>query len=198
MIYRVFKLKDETSNGLIGLLGSISGLQATLKNKGHVTFGLFPGLFGLATNEIYWVLMSEETVSDPTSEIEASGVNIMNAKTLVPTVRPTMHAPRSEPGIYVFRWFSVKNKDVDEIARLSNLAWATFEAGFDTEVQGLFAEADREDENGNMLLVTWYRNLTVWQDSRLPDQEARDLFQRRHQLTLEAKPVATRLYLPEV
>ena len=41
----------------------------------------------------------------------------------------------------MFRWFSIDNKDVDEIARLSETAWQTFESGFDTEVQGLFAEA---------------------------------------------------------
>ena len=112
---------------------------------------------------------------------------------LEPTVRPLVHERRSKPGIYVFRWFSIRNKDVEEIARLSNEAWETFEAGFDTEVQGLFAEVGRAKELGTMLLITWYKDLSVWQDSRAPADAARELFMKRHELTIEATPIATRL-----
>ena len=196
MIYQVLHLKDKNSNGLAALLKTVADLTVTIGKQGHTTFGLFPGLFGLATNELYWVLMSEPGASDPASAIESSGLTICDHKSLVPTVRPTDHVARTEPGVYVFRWFKVRNKDVDEIAALSEQAWRTFEAGFDTAVQGLFAEAERETDNneGTMLLITWYRDLSVWQDSRQPATEARELFKKRHQLTKEARPIATRLY----
>jgi len=44
-----------------------------------------------------------------------------------------------------------------------------------------------------MLLVTWYQDLSVWEASRQPAPEARENFQRRHQLTLSALPIATTL-----
>ena len=90
---------------------------------------------------------------------------------------------------------SVNMKDVDEIARLSDTAWNTFEGDFDTKVQGLFVQADRGPDQGEMLLLTWYRNLTVWEESRLPSPEARANFMQRQKLVLEAKPIATRLFL---
>ena len=118
-----------------------------------------------------------------------------------PTVRPLEHVARTVPGIYVFRWFDVNQSDVEEIAALSKEAWNTFEAGFDTQVQGLFAEAGMQQglneeqlgERETMLLVTWYRDLAVWQDSREPHPKARELFLKRHNLMKEAKPIATRL-----
>jgi hypothetical protein len=111
----------------------------------------------------------------------------------VPTVRPTDHTPLSKPGIYVFRWFDVLNKDVDEIASLSEQAWVSFEGDFDSQIQGLFALQNRQGDKGKMLLLTWYKNLTVWQDSRAPSKEAMNLFIKRHELTIEALPIATRL-----
>ena len=193
MIYRIYHLKDVDSNSPTELLRDVEALESKIQDEGHRTYGLFHGLFGLATNELYWVLMSDEALADP---VGPSGLNVVDTKVMVPTVRPLTDTARTKPGIYVFRWFKIKNKYVDEIANLSNQAWETFEAGFDTEVQGLFAEADRSTEDGTMVLNTWYKNLTAWEESRLPDQAARDLFMRRHQLTIEAIPIATRLYLP--
>jgi len=39
-----------------------------------------------------------------------------NTLLLEPTVRPTEYAPRTREGLYVFRFFEVDHKDVDEIA----------------------------------------------------------------------------------
>ena len=44
-----------------------------------------------------------------------------------------------------------------------------------------------------MLLVTWYRDLSVWEESRKAPDEARALFIRRQEMTLKAKPIATQL-----
>lgn len=193
MIYRVFRLKDKNNNSVVTLLDLVKELEHSLAPEGLTPFGLFHGVFGLATNEAYWVLLANDASIDPLHKIEATGLSVVNQKILEPTVRPEVHEKRSKPGIYVFRWFKIRNKDVDEIARLSNAAWQTFEAGFDTEVQGLFAEVNRDPELGTMLLITWYKNLAVWQDSRAPDKAAKDFFMKRHELTIEATPIATRL-----
>jgi hypothetical protein len=130
-----------------------------------------------------------------TAQIESATLAPLDSISLVPTVRPTEHTPRTRPGIYVFRWFDVYNKDIEEIAALSNEAWNTFEGGFDTEVQGLFCEEDTSTEKGKMLLITQYTDLSVWEASRNPAPEARENFLKRARLTIEARPICTRLIL---
>ena len=192
MNYQVIRLKDPDSPGPLKLLEQLKQkVIPALAQQGISTFGVFQGLFGIASNELYLVVNSESDTAPINQQL--SGLKILATTDLVPTVRPLAHSPREKEGIYVFRWFKVFNKDVDEIASLSKQAWETFESGFDTEVQGLFAESDRTNEQGEMLLITWYADLNAWQDSRAPAPEARENFMKRHQLTIEATPVATRL-----
>ena len=192
MHYQVNLLKDNDSPGPLNLLEAVrEGITPALAEQGIGCFGVFQGLFGLASNELYVVLNHDGPMPDV--DVAFDQFERVSAVDLEPTVRPTDHSPRIRDGIYVFRWFEVHMKDVDEIAALSNTAWETFETGFATEVQGLFAQPDRSVDRGRMLLITWYEDLNAWQDSRRPAPEARENFMRRHQLTLEAFPVATRL-----
>lgn len=121
------------------------------------------------------------------------GMTLVESKTFLPTIRPEVHAECTDPGIYVFRWFEVGAKDVDEIVQLSGDAWPDFEGTFDTRVQGLFVEESPSPEK--MLLITWYQDLSVWEASRYPPASSRDNFLRRHQLTRQARPIATMLSL---
>jgi len=192
MHYQVHLLKDRKRPDSIELLAYFNGsLRERLIDQGVTLYGTFASLFGLASNEIYLVTSSEQAPVDLTQVL--SGFDVIDRIDLIPTARPTDHSPRTIKGVYVFRWFNVMNKDINEIVELSEKAWVTFEGGFDTEVQCLFAEESPESDQSKMLLITWYRDLAVWQDSRRPPEEARDNFLRRHQLTLEAKPIATRL-----
>jgi len=147
----------------------------------------------MAGNEIYWIVYGDTQSWSPTSEIERLGMQVIQTIVLSATVRPTVDEPRSRDGLYVFRWFRVNSSDVQHIAELSEQAWVTFEEGFDTQVQGLFASSDRHETECSMLLITWYKNFAVWEASRTPSTEAMSLFMRRHELTLEATPIATRL-----
>jgi len=190
-IYQVSLLKDPNNPGLNKLLEYVRGtLIPDLEKDDMLEYGVFQGLFGLASNELYLVMSSQRSVSQ--RNIDAK-FQVKECIDLVPTIRPTDHTRRTREGIYVFRWFDVMNKDVGEIAELSAKAWLTFEEGFDTEVQCLFAEQNQESAQGKMLLITWYQDLSVWQESRQPPTVAREYFMRRHQLTLQAKPIATRL-----
>jgi len=193
MIYHLNKLKDTSSNGVQDILQKLNLLLPTAEKNGYRKWGVFFGLFGLATNELYLVMMCENEDDSLANLIEAEELQLLQSFKFVPTVRPVQHEPRTAKGIYVFRWFDVNNKDVAEIAQLSEQAWVTFEGGFDTQVQGLFAENESSTDISKMLLVTWYRNLAVWEESRKAPEEARTRFAKRHQLTIEAIPIATRL-----
>ena len=186
MKFKLYRIKDSARSSSTRLVERI------IADEHPSSWGVFPGLFGLATNELYWVLSGEDTgLPEWMGEFE-----IVSQTSLTATVRPQDFVPRTTPGIYVFRWFQVDRSKIDEVVRLSNEAWRTFEGGFDTEVQGLF-EVKPDFTVGEvdcaMLLVTWYRDLSVWQDSRAPDPEARERFIARQQLLDSAVPIATRL-----
>ena len=196
MHYLIIHLKDTSAPDTRHLLNFAQHeLASALSTHQHDVsmFGVFVGLFGIATNELYVVLNSEDKIPDPTDLIETHQYVLIGAEHMAPTARPTHHEPPTKTGVYVFRWFTVNNQDVDEIAELSKAAWVSFEEDPHIEVQALFAQSDRSKPRGKMLLMTQYDDLATWQRSRSPAKEAQDNFRRRHELTLEATPVATRL-----
>ncbi len=170
--------------------------KATETPDGVDVWGAFFGLFGIGSNEFALVLHCDGPA--PTELVTGAGFEVVEQHALVPTVRPKAFAPLTRPGLYVFRFFDVRNTDVEEIAALSNEAWTTFEDtdAYAAEPQALFCQADRSDERGVMLLLTWYDGLASWQTSRRPAPEARENFQRRHALTAGTIAYATRLVEP--
>lgn len=157
-------------------------------------WGTFFGLFGLASNELILVTTGDvANMDDRLGSIDS--VRSSETLYLEPTVRPDSYEPRTREGLYVFRFFDVRNSDVDQIAQLSKTAWETFETSTEYQAipQALFCEQDRSQEFGKMLLCTWYDGLNSWQASRTPAPEATANFRARAELTLCAKPYATRL-----
>ena len=157
-------------------------------------WGIFHGLFGVASNELIVVSYGDvDHVHDAIAGVDE--VVAANTLLLEPTVRPTEYAPRTREGLYVFRFFEVEHKDVDEIAALSLAAWKTFENvdAYQAEPQGLFRQQDTSDPTGRMLLCTWYDGLKSWQASRKPPATAGANFRRRHALTKGTVAYATRL-----
>lgn len=157
-------------------------------------WGTFLGLFGIGSNE--FILVTSGEVADVNERLQAvEGVTNVHSLLLEPTVRPETDEPRSKGGLYVFRFFEVLHKDVDEIARLSNEAWTYFEDAEDYQAvpQALFCQQDRSKEQGKMLLCTWYDGLNSWQTSREPDPRASANFRARAALTLGTVAFATRL-----
>lgn len=200
--YEILRIKDTKSNGILNIVKTINTqILPEAKKSGYSLYGLFFGLFGLASNELYWVAVKEHNgpfldgITSLSKMIANHHLSLQESYQLNPTVRPTEHTMRTKGGIYVFRWFDVHNRDVDEIVKLSNEAWIPFEGDFDSEIQGLFAEGDRSHERGKMLLLTRYRDLNVWEASRRPSKEAREKFLRRHDLTIETTAIVTRLFV---
>ena len=157
-------------------------------------WGVFHGLFGVASNELIVVSYGDvDHVHDAIGGMDE--VVAANTLLLEPTVRPTEYAPRTREGLYVFRFFEVEHKDVDEIAALSFEAWKTFENvdDYEAEPQGLFRQQDTTTATGRMLLCTWYDGLNSWQASRTPPATAGENFRQRHALTKGTVAYATRL-----
>jgi hypothetical protein len=201
--YEFIRIKDTNSNSIFNMAGTFKDrILSEAEQSGYSFYGLFLGLLGLPSNELYLAVVREDNKAFSNGAtplaglVEGHNLSLKECYQLSPTVRPTEHTMRSREGIYVFRWFDVRNRDIDEIVRLSDEAWVPFEEGFESEVQGLFAEIDRSKEKGKMLLLTWYRNFSVWEASRRPAKEARERFLKRHDLTIETIAIATRLFLP--
>lgn len=168
-----------------------------VERAGGHAWGAWYGLFGLRSNELILVT-SWPLDATPSGLIGVSlppGAGLLEQYELVPTVRPETDTPMTRPGLYVFRFFDVYHRDVDEVAALSHEAWTTFEntADYQAEPQALFAERDRTRETGTMLLLTWYDGLESWQRSRTPAPGARENFRRRAELTRGTLAIATRL-----
>ena len=168
--------------------------EGTLTPAGLSLWGVWYGLFGLRSDEL--VLVTHASLSEDHLGIvnERLPGRVVEQYELVPTVRPRDVTPPTQSGLYVFRFFDVDPRHVDEIAQLSDTAWNTFEnsAAYAAEPQALFGPRDRT-RPGRMLLLTWYDGFDSWVTSRQPAPEARENFQRRRALTRGTLAYATRL-----
>ena len=153
--------------------------------------GIFTGLFGLASNECLLLTQQAPFAPEPIPQ----GFEVVRTYHLLATVRPTETQTFDQPGIYVFRFWTLPGKQVDSLIALSQRAWETFEDDFDTEVKALFRQQLRKEEE-SMLLITWYKNLTAWEASRRPDPGALDYFRQRQALIHSVLPIATRVIQP--
>ena len=86
MYYQVFKLKDQNSNRPLAIIQTVKSL---LHDERLDHFGLFPAYFGMATNELYWVVMREDLTNNLSESLQQSGISVISMHTMVPTVRPT-------------------------------------------------------------------------------------------------------------
>lgn len=196
--YCFIRLQDADQRDLANLR---AGLEQTtlpaLARAGMTPFGLWYGLFGIRSNELILVT-NGDGASDALAVVSANkpaGARIIESHRLRPTARPLTDAPCTRSGLYVFRFFDVNNRDVDEIAELSRVAWESFENvdAYAAVPQALFCQRERGAERGVMLLLTWYDNLTSWQTSRQPAPEATANFRRRAAQTFGTVAYATRL-----
>src|SRR5262245_33917166 len=178
------------------LLERVRGsLREELQRRGGVLYGVFTGWFGIGSGELIVVTSMAAADGSPDEPLsQLAGVRIVEKHLLQPTVRPTQTDPLQRRGLYVSRFFDVKTVDVDEVVRLSQEAWRTFETSttYRSEPQALWRTA-RPGDRSVVLLLTWYDNFTSWEISRDPAPAARDNFRRRHAVTNGTIAYATRL-----
>lgn len=173
------------------LAAAAASWNAACRKAGLQPWGLFSGLLGLRTDELFAIAASQDA---PPGWPLLAGAEAVERRELLPTARPVAPDSLTRPGVYVLRFFEIAPGDVDRFVELSVEAWNTFEHANDyrAEPVGLF----RQDLDGSsimMLLVTWYDTLTSWERSRSPAPAARENFAHRARLTRYALPIATRL-----
>jgi hypothetical protein len=165
---------------------------------GLQVWGVFQGLFGIASNELMAMTWSPEDSAVPAFDTEA--VTVLDQLALQATVRPQLPPPALPcEGLYVFRFFDVDGSNVEEVVRLSREAWETFEdtADYAARPCGLFAPRKTGRTRGRMLLLTWYDGFGSWAKSRAPARAARTNFLRRHALTHGTVAYAAALVAPD-
>ena len=192
--------------GWQSLAKDVSSAAATLPDVTIV--GTFMGLFGIGNHDVFTLLAGPAADDSLQARVRAAlpaHVDVLDALPLHATARPASDAALVRPGIHVFRFFDVRDGDVEEIVRLSRTAWETFEKpagegadGYASEPMGLFRDANAAaagdaDARGRMLLLTWYDDLTSWERSRAPAPEAAANFRRRAELTAGTVAYAARL-----
>lgn len=192
--------------GWSSLAADMASTVATLPDVGIV--GTFMGLFGIGNHDAFVLLAGPAADGAFGARVRATlpaHVAVLDALPLQATARPASDAALVRSGVYVFRFFDVRDGDVEEVVRLSRTAWETFEKpagegadGYASEPMGLFRDANamaaaHEDARGRMLLLTWYDDLTSWERSRTPAPEATANFRRRAELTTGTIAYATRL-----
>ena len=154
-----------------------------LKAAGGEVVGLFSPQLGFSANEgILLVRWPGGTSGAIQNSLKSAQVRARDP--LTATLRPATADVLKPGGIYVHRWFTVAPANVETFVDLSGQAWPSFEAGFDTNIFGLFRAASLA-ANGDvcLLLLTRYADHGVWEASRQPAPRAREAFASRHELT---------------
>jgi hypothetical protein len=156
-------------------------LAPAIRGAGGQVLGLFSPQLGFAANEgVLLIGWPGAPGVIPGLQGARSGVG----DRLVATLRPTNGDVPKAGGIYVHRWFTVAPANLESFISLSGQAWPSFEAGFDTNIFGLFrAETRASGGDVRMLLLTRYADHRVWEASRQPAPTAREAFGNRHDLT---------------
>ena len=153
-----------------------------LKGVGGEVVGLFSPQLGFASNEGVLLVRWPNGTSGATPNLNSAQVRARDP--IAATLRPEAGGVPKPGGIYVHRWFTVAPANVEAFVELSGQAWPSFEAGFDTNIFGLFcATAPTANGDVRMLLLTRYADHGVWEASRQPATSAREAFSNRHELT---------------
>jgi len=167
----------------------VASLQTALSDFDGTLIGLFKGLLGLPNTDFFVLVLSTGNRIKLPENFEVVAQHDLSA-----TLRPQHHQPFTQDGVYVFRFWTLPGDHVDEVVRLSGLAWETFETDFATEVKALFRQTNAETEE-TAVLITWYQDFSTWEESRYPAIDAVRYFSARAKLISRALPIATRLVL---
>ena len=155
-----------------------------VRAAGGTPYGVFTGQIGLGANEGVVLTAWPDPAGIGKGRIAVEGIDeVLDSRVerLAATVRPTEPTPPSEPGVYAFRFFEIRDESWPEFLELSNGAWPSFERTNGVRVHGFWRSLDVEPPDARVLLLTWYPSLAVWETSRgyHPDTKTeRETYQR--------------------
>ena len=149
------------------------GIKADFKRRaegsGGALYGCWRSLVGLGLARDEGIALSawpSEDAARTAPPPELSGVTGAQRHILKATVRPTSDAPPTYKGIYVFRWFDIDAQDWDAFRDISDAAWPNMEDVFDVNICGFWRSCDIAEPEAQVLLLTRYADLSVWEASR--------------------------------
>ncbi|MEM7253229.1 MAG: hypothetical protein AAF493_17570 [Pseudomonadota bacterium] len=152
--------------------------QSQVNALGGSLFGVWLGIIGFARDEgvvmSAWPDVDSASTHGPAA-VDVPGVLNHLGSQLSPTVRPMDATPPTSGGVYAHRWFELAADDWDNFQRLSADAWPHMERDHDANIIGLWLDVNAEARQAKALLLTRYRDLSVWEASRWwsqPDPEA--------------------------
>jgi hypothetical protein len=151
-----------------------ASLRGVIAEAGGATFGLFPAMIGLASDEMAVITAWADADTAARADAAISGVpDVLNCSTerLVPTVRPIDATPPHQSGVYAHRWFWVQPQDWPEFQRLSEEGiWPYFEAD-GCRIVGLWRSIE-PGQPAKALLLTYYPTVAHWERTRLQSPDA--------------------------
>jgi hypothetical protein len=150
-----------------------ASLRDSIAERGGTTFGMFPAMIGLASDEMA-VITARDDAAAGDADATIHGVpDVLDCSTerLVPTVRPIDATPPRERGVYAHRWFWVQPQDWPEFQRLSEDGiWPYFESD-GCRIVGLWRSME-PGQPARALLLTYYPTVAHWERTRLQSPEA--------------------------
>ncbi|MGI9318680.1 MAG: hypothetical protein ACR2QW_15230 [bacterium] len=174
----------------------VHALRGAVDRAGGLTCGIFRGgMFGLRTNEISILSVWPNLTGGQScleNFVKVDDLQIHDQQNLIATVRPSEALAIKRPGIYVIRWITMRAQDIGEYTELCLKTWPRFEIGGTQRCYGIFRPTESTDVR-TLLMLTWYEDLSAWEDSRQLDPRDKHLWIRRSQMELSHWAEAGRL-----
>ncbi len=111
-----------------------------------------------------------------------------SAERLEVVTGPRDSIPCTRNGIYMHRWFEMRDTDWKEFLDLSTDVWPDAEDAYGSKIIGFWRSRDAPAPMARALLITYYPNMAAWERSRsenarTPEEKATwRTLSRRHQL----------------
>ena len=163
----------------------------TVKNAladagGNLWAAWYGGMFGLETNRFIVVSVGESEIcrSDFLEAIGPSEVtiSIVEHQHLTSTVRPIDPTPIERGGFFVFRWLRLVPGSIPEWTDLCNQTWPNFQRDAKSECLAVWQAQTTNKQVEQVLMCTWYEDLSAWESSREVDPGDAPKWRRRAEM----------------
>ncbi len=145
-----------------------ASLRNSVDDRGGTTFGLFPAMIGLASDEMAVITAWEDADAAANADGAIRGApDVLDCSTerLVPTVRPRDATPPNQRGVYAHRWFWVQPQNWPEFQRLSEDGIWPYMESDGCRIHGLWRSME-PGQPAKALLLTYYPTVSDWERTR--------------------------------
>ena len=141
-------------------------------NLGGSLYGLWRSQIGLPRDTVtaitVWpgtdaAVRMADLLHDDYPDVDTVELDLMSR-----TLRPEHADPPRRQGNYAFRWFETPTENFPEFINLCEAAWPGFESYYNSLVIGLWRIEGNNEGPIRTLLMTWRKNLAMWERSKKP------------------------------